>query len=805
MSDDNSHNPKGNGQAPLQTAGEPAVAFDPTRVPEALRERPQWVAWRYEPRGGKPAKVPCDPRTGERASSTDRSNWVSFDEAVDGWQKGDRYAGIGFVFSASDLFCGIDLDDCIDERGVVAPDAQAIIDALNSYTEISPSGRGVKIFIRGRKPEGARSRSTAVQGFKEIEVYDRDRYFTVTGQHLAGTPTAVEDAQEALDRLCARLWPMKQPSPATGQVTTGFDGDDEQLLRMACSAKNGDLFKRLWAGDTSMHGGDDSAADLAFCNFLAFWTGGDPVRMDRLFRRSGLFRPKWDEPRGAHTYGELTIAKAIAGRASTYMPDRPHLNGEAMMQDVMPCPLPMPGEIDPSSGKLVLSTRRTLPTAQAYVKEFHTHPDRPTLVSYGGVFLSWSNNRYVETDDAGIRHRLQPWLHDALEIRSTSRGDFLKPFPGNSASVNAALESIRAHTYLSSRAESPSWIGGSADRPPPLELLPCRSGNVHIPSGALLPPTPNLFVTNALDFDFDADAPPPERFLGFLDQLFADDDEAISLLQQWFGYCLTCDTRQQRMLLIVGPRRSGKGTLARVLTHLVGAGNVVGPTTSSLASQFGLQPLIGKSLAIVSDARFKGDRTSVLTERLLCISGEDRLTIDRKHIGSVSMKLPTRMMFLSNELPRIADASNALSGRFVILTLTKSFYGTEDLGLLEDLLKELPGILLWAMDGWKRLNADGRFVMPESSRDAVRELEDLGSPVGAFVRDWCDTGVGRRADLDQVYAAWKEWCDSEGRSKPGTRQSFGRDLRAAVPGMRRKRGTGNVPFYEGIAVKETLS
>jgi len=238
------------------------------------------------------------------------------------------------------------------------------------------------------------------------------------------------------------------------------------------------------------------------------------------------------------------------------------------------------------------------------------------------------------------------------------------------------------------------------------------------------------------------------------------------------------------------------------MRHLVGYGNVVGPTTSGLAGNFGLQPLIDKSLAIVSDARFSGENISIVVERLLCISGEDALTIDRKFLGSVSMKLPTRFMFLTNELPRLHDASTALAGRFLVLRLTNSFYGKEDTTLTEQLIAELPGILLWAIEGWKRLKARGHFLQPESAMDAIRDLEDLASPVNAFVRERCIVGAGHRAWIDELYKAWQTWCEQDGRTVVTHKQTFGRDLGAAVPGILRRRGTGMASFYEGIGLQE---
>lgn len=286
--------------------------------------------------------------------------------------------------------------------------------------------------------------------------------------------------------------------------------------------------------------------------------------------------------------------------------------------------------------------------------------------------------------------------------------------------------------------------------------------------------------------------------------MFGDDLESVELLQEWMGYCLTGDTSQQKMLLLVGPRRSGKGTIGRILTRLVGSANVVGPTTSSLAGNFGLQPLIEKSLAIVSDARFGGDSVSTVVERLLCISGEDTLTIDRKFLGAVSMKLATRFLFLTNELPRLNDASTALAGRFLVLRLTNSFYGTEDVTLTDQLVAELPGILLWAIEGWKRLRKRGRFIQPKSGEDAIRDMEDLGSPVGAFIRDRCVVGTGHRAWVDDLYNAWKAWCEQDGRNAASTKQAFGRDLMAAAPGVARRRGSAMVAFHEGIGLQREV-
>ncbi len=780
-------------------------------VPASLRDLPQWVGWMYVMRDGKKTKCPMNARTGRKADPTDSSTWTTFDEAIKAWTANDRYAGVGFVFAPDDPFTGIDLDDCIDDNGEVVASAREIIDSLNSYTEISPSGRGVKVFIIGTKPAGFGCKSKKIEGYKETEVYSAERFFTVTGQHVADTPLTVEVRQQQLEALCERLWPRKRSPHINGTVTvTGFDGDDEGLIERAGAAKNGNRFKALWAGNTSAHADDESSADLALCNSFAFWTGRDATRMDRLFRRSGLFREKWDEKRGDRTYGQMTIELAIKDCTEVYSPRRrrtqakdeapaSNSDGETSDDDQQAIAL---GQRDPDTGRLVLSPKRTLPTAEAYVREFNQHADGRTLHGYGGLLMEWCGNRYCQVEEEGVKQRLQPWLHAALRyVLNKKTGEMeLLDFESNPTTVRQALDTIRSFTHLPASTMAPSWLDARADRPPALEILPCKTMNLHIPTGRILQPTPALFTINALDFDYDANPEAPERWIKFLEQLFDDDLESVDLLQEFMGYCLTTDTSQQKMLLLVGPRRSGKGTIGRVVTRLVGAANVVGPTTSSLAGHFGLQPLIEKSLAIVSDARFSGENVATVVERLLSISGEDTLTIDRKFLGSVSMKLPTRFMILTNELPRLNDASTALAGRFLVLRLTKSFYGNEDVTLTEQLISELPGILLWAIDGWKRLKKRGRFVQPKSAEEAIRDLEDLASPVSAFVRECCVVGPGHRAWMDELYKAWQAWCEQDGRTVVTHKQSFGRDLTAAVGGIKRRRGTGLESFYEGIGL-----
>ena len=287
---------------------------------------------------------------------------------------------------------------------------------------------------------------------------------------------------------------------------------------------------------------------------------------------------------------------------------------------------------------------------------------------------------------------------------------------------------VKAEAHLDDWLRVPCWTTTVADDPPAREILATRSQLIHLPSGATMPATPRLFTTVAGDYEYSVDAPQPDKWLDFLVQIWPEDAQAIEALQEWCGYCLLPDTSLQKILLMVGPRRSGKGTVARILTAVLGRGNVAGPTLASLGTNFGLWPLVGKSLAIIADARLgsRSDRGAI-TERLLAISGEDLLTIDRKFAEPISIKLDSRLMLMSNELPRLGDASGALSSRMILLQMTRSFYGQENDRLTSELMEERAGILLWAIEGWKRLQARRRFVQPDSGREELDALERMTS------------------------------------------------------------------------------
>lgn len=428
-----------------------------------------------------------------------------------------------------------------------------------------------------------------------------------------------------------------------------------------------------------------------------------------------------------------------------------------------------------------------------------------TLRRWRGAWQRWHGGVWVEVTDADMRANLYLRLEHATYMHVDGRSGIKEErswSPARSAIANLT-EAIEAVTNLADDTEPGTWLDG---RPGDL-VIPAGNGLVNVRTRELTPPTPAYFNTARVPFDYNRGAPKPARWLEFLDSVWPDDPDAIATLREVFGYVLSGRRNLQKIILVVGPTRSGKGTIARVLTGLVGDAHVASPTLAGLSTNFGLAPLIGKSLAIIPDARMPREAGGVV-ENLLMISGQDRINIDRKHKDAWIGQLPAQIVMLSNELPALPDAAAAIVGRLLVLRMTRSFYGKEDPNLHDALMSELPGIFNWALGGLDRLAERGRFAEPTSSAVAVEMLRDSASPISAFLEDRCELDPDATVPVDDLWNEWRRWCAQEGRDFTGTRSTFGKSLNAAVPTIHRTRlrdypGGPQVPKYRGVRMMLT--
>jgi len=455
-----------------------------------------------------------------------------------------------------------------------------------------------------------------------------------------------------------------------------------------------------------------------------------------------------------------------------------------------------------SDGKRILDPTDPYQTAlrlrgELFPDAIHTNDD----------WLKWHSGAYRVVEDETVKSLLWKELNEAKVRVPQKQGpptlDRFKPNRAKVGEIVAAMQGI-VHQPADTMAP-PVWLDG--DGLPPLEIVALRNGLLHVPTGELLPPTPRFYTRNALDLDFDPNAPEPVEWLAFVEDVLPD-TVARDLLQDFMGYLLVPDVSQQKILLMVGPPRAGKGVTQRIITQLVGEGNTCSPLSGDLANAgVGMmQPLIGKTVAFMSDARFgRHAHGHAVTEKLLTISGGDNITISRKHKDAWTGQLPTRFVMLSNELPGLRDNSPALANRFVPLLFEKSFLGREDPTLADRIIgAEMPGILNWTLEGWRRLRETGRFSLPRASEEAIEEILELGSPVAAFVRQFCILGPERRVDKRALFAKWKEYR-KETDEHAGSLEHFARDLYAAtnskVRSVRETEGERSYSFA-GISLRD---
>jgi putative DNA primase/helicase len=299
----------------------------------------------------------------------------------------------------------------------------------------------------------------------------------------------------------------------------------------------------------------------------------------------------------------------------------------------------------------------------------------------------------------------------------------------------------------------------------------------------LLEHRPGRFNLFSLPFDYDPAATAP-AWQAFMDQVLPDDGESQDFLAEWFGYVLSGRTDQQKMAALIGKKRSGKGTIARVLTALVGKENVSGLNLGLLGGTFGLEPFVGAALAVASDVRWHSRNIGDAVQVLLEVTGEDHVTVHRKNKQAWKGRLGARFMLMSNDTPTFTDRSGALVDRMLYVSFRQSFYGREDAGLTDKLMHELPGILNWALDGLDRLNSRGRFTQPASGMAEAESTRRLADPIGAFIDDWCEIGPECTISLDHLFLKYQHWCEGEGRVRDTTtKEIFSRDLRSKVDGL----------------------
>lgn len=405
--------------------------------------------------------------------------------------------------------------------------------------------------------------------------------------------------------------------------------------------------------------------------------------------------------------------------------------------------------------------------ARELLKELPATDGVPHLGHWRGDFYTHTGTHWQVQDDADVRSWIYKETEHAWFAAGTPEEPTTERWLPNPNKVRAVADALGV---------------GVLHRPTLAEHEPCialTNGVYDLASEQLLPHSPARWNLNALPFAYEPAAACPQ-WLTFLAEVLPND--SITFLQEWIGYLISGRTNQQKIASLVGLPRTGKGTVARIIRSLLGSHNVAGPTLGSLIGPFGLEPLLGKSLALFADVKWTAKGVADATELVKTISGEDGVTVHRKHKPSWEGDLPTRFMFMSNDTPSFTDASGALALRMIHIRFTRSFAGREEIGLTDRLLTELPGIFLWALDGLRRLDARGRFHIPAASAEVDEDVRRTASPHLVFIEERCVLDPNAKTSLEAVWLAWESWCREDG-AEVGNKRWLTRKLKAVVPSI----------------------
>lgn len=752
-------------------------------IPHELKTRGLFCLWRYEERDGKKTKVPYK-TDGRRAASNKPETFTAFDKALAVYRKGG-YNGLGLgVFNG---FCAVDIDHCIDNNApggsALSAMAQDIIETMDSYTELSPSGTGIRILFRAEGFRYDKSRFYVNNQARGLEVYiegSTNKYVTVTGMHCGKwgqKPIAERGAQiaQVLEKYMRREKKAKQPDASPSSTAAPVPLLDFELLEKIRYSKHGEKFVPLWDGDTSGYK-SASEADIALCNILAFWTRKDAARMDSLFRQSGLMRDKWDRPQSGSTYGALTIQRAIEDCTAVYDP-------QAAM------------------GRRALAAFSSLPGGEALqdIKPAD-YSDAGNAAVFSRVFagkllyadslgwLWWDGRKWDRSDHHATRCALdlsEAMYRDALNQYTAAAHtaaqadiDFANEAIGKTERDKAKAAEANAKAYFkhASSSRNASRINGFISLSIPSFLIKADrldanpfdlntpAGIVDLRSGGVRPHDPEAYCTQITA------CPPGTAGAGmwsqFLDWVTGGDPDLCAYLQMVAGMAAVGEVFQEGIVMAYGPGGNGKSTLVNSI------GNVLGEYTGSIAIKIltterqnsgpALATLRGKRLVVAGELE-ENQRLSVSTLKQL--ASTDKLVIEEKYHSPEEVKQTHTLILFTNHLPRVGSTDGGTWRRLTVVPfLSKVAPDKSILNYTETLTREAgEAILSWVVHGAVKFCANEfKIPLPAVVAEATREYQAREDWLSNFLAERCTRDPNGRVQSSELYAAYREWSQGTG-------------------------------------------
>lgn len=746
-------------------------------LPHMLKNHNRFCCWRYEQRDGRKTKVPYNPVTKNRAKSDDPNTFCDFETAI---AAAGNFDGIGFL--VGDGVCAIDLDDCFDENGSLKPVAQDVTDVFKgSYVERSPSGKGLRIIFQA--PGFAYDKSKYYINNRKygLEVYvagATNRFVTLTGNiyRKGDVIDQTKALQIVLDKFMMR--PATQPKSATIENGQSYLSD-ESVIEKSGKSVHGDKFKALWQGDTTGYP-SPSEADLALCSTLTFFCSGDTAQVDRLFRRSGLYRDKWDRPQSGSTYGALTIQKALSGMTAFYQPSGKRSQPD---DDFLPITITL-ADVHPEKNDHYSWT--DIGASRLFADYFRSVaryvPERKTWHCYeNGVWIP----------DVGNLKTMELCKSLADELLRYSLGIHDERLRKDYIEFCLKWQLRRFRETVLKDAQSVYPISMAEFDQDPL-VFNCANGTLFLKNLEFRPHNSEDKLTKISGVNYLPEMH-SERWESFIHEIMSGDVDKARFLQKAFGYGISGDTRYECLFILFGKTtRNGKGTLCESVLKVLGSyGCTARPETISLkVNSNSSNP--SEDIARLAGVRFANisepSKGLVLNAaQVKSMTGGDSINARFLHENSFDFSPQFKLYINSNYLPVINDMTLFSSGRVVIIPFERHFEESEqDKNLKREFAKakNQSAIFNWLVEGMRLLATEG-LSQPEAVKEATNEYRHDSDKIALFFEDELEDSPNSEVRTSDVYARYQYWCNANGSYTENAR-NFKQAL-SAIARLERKR------------------
>jgi len=697
-------------------------------IPQELKDLEQWVCWKgIINEKGKISKIPVNPKTGGGAMSNNPATWSDFETALQAAEL-HKYQGVGFMFDEG--YFGVDLDDASDDL------KNEFINKLQSYTELSVSGKGIHIICRGKLPDGSRRKG-------KVEMYDTRRFFVMTGNSVGNFP--VRDGTELIKELHTKYVADREPTKYVVNIGNVInDMTDDEIIRKASNSKNGNLFTLLLQGNwEGLSYQSQSEADMAFANMLAFWTGKNETQMDRIIRMSGLYRQKWDTKHGKETYGEMTLKNAIAKTMNVYNPN--HESKEI--------------NYNATTGEVNLQTNEKYDindtgNAKRIVDKFG---GRIKYNFENKVWMLWNGKQWLPDVKNQIKTMAELVAQDmksaalAEDDRETQKAMF--------RNTERALSSSGKESMIKEAQHINEVPCVNSDFDKNIMMLNTQSGTIDLTTGELKEHEKSRMQSKITNFDLDERT--PQLWLKFLGEIFNHDEELIKFIQKSIGYTLTGSIQEQCMFILYGDGANGKSVFLEVLATLMGDYAVNAQVDTILSKK-------GSTGNATSDlARLKGARMATTSEPnegskfneglIKQITGGDTITARFLYGKEFEFRPEFKLWLATNYKPVIRGTDMGIWRRIRLIPFEMKLpKDKQDKHLSHKLIKEIPQILNWAISGTLLWQKEG-LESPESVEHATKDYKNEMDIINTFVDECCQLVTNFETPAKEVYDEYANW------------------------------------------------